>query len=77
LEAYEQALALFVALKDHPSQASALQNIGGVLVALGETSRARESYERALALRRALGDLRGEATTRQALASVCEGAGAG
>jgi tetratricopeptide (TPR) repeat protein len=58
-----QALAIFRAVGDRGSEATLLNNIGGVYSDLGEKQKALEYYTQALALRRAVGDRAGEATT--------------
>lgn len=68
--ASEQALGIFVEVKDRAGEAKAINNLGRIYDALKQHEKARVYLEKALAIRRELRDRRGEGNTLFNLLSV-------
>ena len=67
---YQEALGIFMKLKDRMGQGETLNNLGGVYLALEEKEKALSSYEEALQIRREAGDRIGEGTILNNLGGV-------
>ncbi len=63
LQSWQQALAIFQAIKDRNGEANALMNLGNAYLPLSQYNKAIEYYQQALPLFRAVQDRNGEAST--------------
>ncbi|MEX0267663.1 CHAT domain-containing protein [Leptolyngbyaceae cyanobacterium UHCC 1019] len=63
LQSWQQALAIYQAIKDHNGEAGALMNLGLAYDSLSQPNQAIESYQQALPIFRAVQDRNGEAKT--------------